>query len=80
MPGIPSLDEWPKIVYSGTHPITQFICLDGRRQLIGAAGLHLLAEAFLHVAFSPTVREFGVTLDQELSFSQHVNLIRRSCC
>ena len=57
---------------------TQFIWLGGRRQLAGV-DLHLLAETFPHIAFSLTVRDLGVTLDQELSLSQHVNLITRSC-
>ena len=39
----------------------------------------MLAETFPHIAFSLTVRDLGVTLDQELSLSQHVNLITRSC-
>src|SRR6218665_696780 len=34
---------------------------------------------FPHVPFSTTVRDLGLTLDQELSFSDHVNLITRSC-
>src|SRR5688572_13091248 len=59
---------------------TQFIWLGGRRQLTGVdLHVHLLAETFPHIAFSLTVRDLGVTLDQELSLSQHVNLITRSC-
>src|ERR1043165_4904904 len=38
---------------------TQFIWLGGRRQLAGV-DLHLLAETFLHIAFSLTVRALGV--------------------
>ena len=57
---------------------TQFIWLGGHRQLAGV-DLHLLAETFPHVSFSLTVRDLGVTLDQELSLSQHVNLVTRSC-
>src|SRR6218665_1109214 len=57
---------------------TQFIWLGGRRQL-AKVDLPMLADTFPHVAFSTTVRDFGLTLDQELSFSEHVNLITRSC-
>src|SRR6218665_1788828 len=39
----------------------------------------MLADTFPHVAFSTTARDFGLTLDQELIFSEHVNLITRSC-
>src|SRR6218665_1895962 len=39
----------------------------------------MLANTLLHVAFSTTVRDLGLTLDQELSFSENVNLITRSC-
>src|SRR6218665_604801 len=39
----------------------------------------MLADTFPHVTFSTTVRDFGLTLDQELNFSEHVNLITRSC-
>src|SRR6218665_2879488 len=39
----------------------------------------MLADTFPHVAFSTTVRDLGLTLDQELSFSEHVNLTTRSC-
>src|SRR6218665_3578744 len=39
----------------------------------------MLADTFPHVVFSTTVRDIGLTLDQELSLSEHVNLIKRSC-
>jgi len=39
----------------------------------------MLADTFPHVAFSTTVRELGLILDQELDFSEHVNLITQSC-
>src|SRR6218665_3544429 len=56
----------------------QFIWLGGRRQLANV-DLPMLADTFPHVAFSTTVRNLGLTLDQELNFSEHVNLITRSC-
>src|SRR6218665_23357 len=57
---------------------TQFIWLGGRRQL-AKVDLRMLADTFPHVAFSTTVRDLGLTLNQELNFSEHVNLITRSC-
>src|SRR6218665_3169840 len=44
---------------------TQFIWLGGRRQL-AKVDLPMLADTFPHVAFSTTVRDLGLTLDQEL--------------
>jgi len=57
---------------------TQFIWLGGRRQL-AEVDLRTLADTFPHVAFSTKVRDLGLTLDQELSFSEHVNFITQSC-
>ena len=36
-------------------------------------------DTFLYVAFSTTVCDLGLTLDQELSFSDYLNLVTRSC-
>src|SRR6218665_2182715 len=58
---------------------TQFIWLGGRRQL-AKVDLPMLADTFPHVVLSTTVRDLGLTLDQELNLSEHVNLITRSCC
>ena len=57
---------------------TQFIWLGGRRQLEGI-DLSQLAQLFPDITFSLTVRDLGVTLDSELSLSQHVHLVTRSC-
>src|SRR6218665_1238062 len=58
---------------------TQFIqWLGGFRQL-AKVDFPMLANTFPHVSFSTMVRDLGVTLDQELNFSEHVNLITRSC-
>ena len=57
---------------------TQFIWLGGRQQLIGV-DLELLALHFPDITFSSSVRDLGVTLDAELTLSQHVNLVVRSC-
>src|SRR6218665_65741 len=57
---------------------TQFIWLGGHRQL-AKVDLPMLADTFPHVVFSTTVRDLGLTLDQELNLSEHVNLITRSC-
>jgi hypothetical protein len=57
---------------------TQFIWLGGRRQL-DKIDLLQLTRVFPEITFSLTVRDLGLTLDQELGLSQHVNLISRSC-
>ena len=57
---------------------TQFIWLGGRRQLNGIDLLQL-TRVFPDITFSLTVRDLGLALDQELSLSQHVNLISRCC-
>src|SRR5688572_4614604 len=57
---------------------TQFIWLGGRRKLDGI-DLIQLTRVFPDITFSLTVRDLGLALDQELSLSQHVNLISRSC-
>jgi hypothetical protein len=57
---------------------TQFIWLGTRRQL-ASIDLHQLTVAFPHISFSLSVRDLGVALDQELNFSQHINLVTRSC-
>src|SRR6218665_1793301 len=41
--------------------------------------LPMLADTFPHVVFSTAIRDLGLTLDQELDLSEHVNLITRSC-
>src|SRR6218665_3634999 len=55
---------------------TQFIWLGGRRQL-AKVDFSMLADTFPYVVFSTTVRDLGFT--QELSCSEHVYLITRSC-
>ena len=42
---------------------TQFIWLSGRRQLV-KVDLRMLADTFPHIAFSTTVRDLGLTLEQ----------------
>src|SRR6218665_1786865 len=49
--------------------------LGGRRQL-AKGDLPMLA---VHVVFSTTARDLGLTLDQERNLSEYVNLITRSC-
>src|SRR6218665_447403 len=38
-----------------------------------------LAVKYPHFTFSPPVRDLGVTLDQELTFVRHINLLCHSC-
>src|SRR6218665_2697183 len=57
---------------------TQFIWVGGRVQL-SKIDLSILLERFPGVLFSTTVRDLGVTLDQELTLSQNVGRVCRSC-
>src|ERR1043165_10262382 len=57
---------------------TQLIWLGGRRQLQGI-DFSQLTLLFPHITFSVSVRDLGLTLDSELTLSQHVNLVARSC-
>src|SRR5688572_6839953 len=55
---------------------TQLIWLGRQLQGIDFPQLTLL---FPHITFSLTVRDLGLSLDSELTLSQHVNLVARSC-
>src|SRR6218665_1862640 len=76
---IDDLSKWMASNHLLLNPSnTQFIWLGGRRQL-AKVDLPMLADTFPHVAFSTTVQDLGLTPDQELNFSDRVNLITRSC-
>src|SRR6218665_2128925 len=49
------------------------------RQQLAKIDLGLLATKYPHFTFSSFVRDLGVTLDQELTFVRHINLLCRSC-
>ena len=57
---------------------TQFIWL-GTRQQLAKIDLAALATEFPQFAFSTTVRDLGVTLDQELTFARHIHQLCRDC-
>src|SRR6218665_2979688 len=57
---------------------TQFIWVGGHVQL-SKIYLSILLQRFPGVLFSTTVRDLGVTLDQELTLSPHVGSVCRSC-
>ena len=52
---------------------TQFIWLGTRQQLAK------IAQEFPQFTFSSSVRDLGVTLDQELTFMRHINLLCHDC-
>src|SRR6218665_3982386 len=56
----------------------QFIWL-GTRQQLAKLDVVALTPAFPHFTFSSTVRDFGVTLDQELTLAPHIPLLCRAC-
>src|SRR6218665_3609108 len=57
---------------------TQFIWF-GTRQQLAKIDLGSLAIKYPHFTFSSSVRDLGVTIDQELTFVRHTNLLCRSC-
>jgi hypothetical protein len=57
---------------------TQFIWICKRQQL-AKIDLEALAQDFSQFAFSSSVRDLGGTLDQELTFTRHINLLCRAC-
>ena len=56
---------------------TQFIWLGTRQQLQARLGMAALSVAFPLLTFSSPVRDLGVTLDCELTFATHINLLSR---
>ena len=57
---------------------TQYIWL-GTRQQLAKLDLVSLANEFPLVSFSTSVRDLGVILDQELTFSKHILTLSRAC-
>jgi hypothetical protein len=57
---------------------TQLIWL-GTPQQLSKIDLASLALKYPHFTFSTSVRDLGVILDQELTFTRHINLLCRSC-
>ena len=76
---IDALSRWVASIRLLLNPSkSQFIWLGGRRQL-AKVDLRMLADTLPNVAVSTSVRDLGLTLDKELSLSEHVNLSTRSC-
>src|SRR6218665_1673476 len=57
---------------------TQFIWF-GPHQQLTKIDLGSLAIKCPHFTFSSSVRDLGVTLDHELTFVRHINILCRSC-
>lgn len=57
---------------------TQFIWL-GTRQQLAKLDLNSLSAEFPLISFSTSVRDLGVILDQELTFTKHLSSLSRSC-
>ena len=57
---------------------TQFIWL-GTRQQLARLDMAALTAAFPLFTLSSVVRDLGVTLDQELTFTPHINRLSRDC-
>src|SRR6218665_1955412 len=56
----------------------QFIWL-GTRQQLARLDMAALSDAFPLLTFSSAVRDLGVTLDCQLTFATHINLLSRDC-
>src|SRR6218665_1149228 len=68
------------------RPICMNVCMQyahtcwfGTRQQLAQIDLGSLATKYPHFTFSSSVRDLGVTLDQELTFVRHINILCRSC-
>src|SRR6218665_1494727 len=57
---------------------TQYIWL-GTRQQLAKLDLAAMATRFPHITFSLTVRDLGLTVDQQLTFAPHINHLCRDC-
>src|SRR6218665_2261808 len=57
---------------------TQFVWF-GTRQQLAKIDLGFLAIKYSHITFAFCVRDLEVTLDQELTFVRHINILCRSC-
>src|SRR6218665_3032519 len=57
---------------------TKFIWL-GNRQQLAKLNLDALSAEFPTMSFSQVVRDLGVLLDSELTFSHHIDQVCRSC-
>src|SRR6218665_3866724 len=57
---------------------TQFILL-GTHQQLAKLDMVALTSAFPNFTFSSTVRDLGVSLDQELPLAPHIPSLRRAC-
>ena len=74
-----SLSAWMSSNRLRLNPTkTQYIWL-GTRQQLEKLDLDSLSAEFPTFAFSTSVRNLGVILDQELSFAKHITALTRSC-
>src|SRR6218665_2217201 len=51
----------------------------GTCQQLAKLDLAAMAISFPHIAYSVTVRDLGLTLDQQLTFAPHINRLCRDC-
>ena len=75
---------WPQVAWMLSNCLqlnpskTQYIWLGTRKQF-AKLDLAAIAASLSHIAFSVTVRDLGVSLDQELTFAPHINSLCRDC-
>src|SRR6218665_4164118 len=84
-PLVPCTRQWgplqigcPQTDSASTPKKNKFIWL-GNRQQLAKLNLDALSAEFPTMSFSQGVRDLGVLLDSELTFSHHIDQVCRSC-
>ena len=76
---IDALNNWMSSNRLLLNPLKTKYIWFGTRQQLDKLDLHSLASEFPNLLFSTSVRDLGIILDQELSFTEHFKSLTRSC-
>src|SRR6218665_695991 len=76
---IETLQAWMSSNCLRLNPTKTQLIWFGTRQQLAKIDIGSLAIKYPHFTFSSSVHDLGVTLDQERTFVQHINLLCRSC-
>src|SRR6218665_2470703 len=76
---IETLQAWMSSNCLRLNPTKTQLIWFGTRQQLAKIDIGSLAIKYPHFTFSSSVHDLGVTLDQELTFVRHINLLCRSC-
>jgi len=74
-----TLQSWMSSNRLRLNPTKTHLIWLGTPQPLSKIDLTSLALKYPNFTFSTSVRDLGVTLDQELTFTRHINLLCRSC-